>query len=273
MGAAGKLIIIGGAINLATETPGSGILHRVLVESVRGKLSRIEIIPTASKQAEAAEKYIQAFNDLGATNVGILDIKDRSAAFDIEVLERIRECQVVFFTGGDQLRLTTILGGTPLHDLILQKYNREDFLYVGTSAGASCISKNMIYEGDSQLALQKGQIKTTAGLGLLDHVVIDTHFSQRGRIGRLFQAVVSNPKVLGIGLDEDTALLIRDSSALVIGSGQVIVVDGRAITDSNLTQVKVGSPISIKNLVVHVLSPEDVYDLLTHQLTFGTGLL
>ena len=272
MGVVGKLIIIGGSINLAAETPGSGILQRVLAESVRGKLSRIEIIPTASKQAEAAQKYIQAFNELGATNVDILDIKDRAGAFGDRILKRIRECQVVFFTGGDQLRLTSILGGTPLHDLILQKYNREEFLYVGTSAGASCVSKNMIYQGDSQLALQKGQIKTTAGLGLLDHVVIDTHFSQRGRIGRLFQAVVSNPRVTGIGVDEDTGLVISANSALVIGSGQVIVVDGRAITGSNLTEVPVGSPISIKNLVVHVMSQGDVYDLLAHQLTFGTGL-
>ena len=102
--------------------------------------------------------------------------------------------------------------------------------------------------------------------------MIDTHFSQRGRIGRLFQAVVSNPRVTGIGVDEDTGLVISANSALVIGSGQVIVVDGRAITGSNLTEVPVGSPISIKNLVVHVMSQGDVYDLLTHQLTFGTGL-
>ena len=100
MGVVGKLIIIGGSINLAAETPGSGILQRVLVESVRGKLSRIEIIPTASKQAEAAQKYIQAFNELGATNVDILDIKDRAGAFDDRILKRIRECQVVFFYWG-----------------------------------------------------------------------------------------------------------------------------------------------------------------------------
>ena len=125
----------------------------------------------------------------------------------------------------------------------------------------------MIYQGSSSEALLKGEIKITSGLGLIDDVVIDTHFVQRGRIGRLFQAVVGNPKTLGIGLGEDTGLLITDGYKMeALGSGLVILVDGRNIADTNLTQVELGKPISIKNLVVHVMSQRDLYDLNTHDL-------
>jgi cyanophycinase len=154
-----------------------------------------------------------------------------------------------------------------MHDLILKKYETEEFVYAGTSAGAAAASQSMIYQGSSSEALLKGEIKITSGLGLIDDVVIDTHFVQRGRIGRLFQAVVGNPKTLGIGLGEDTGLLITDGFKMeALGSGLVILVDGRNIADTNLTQVELGKPISIKNLVVHVMSQRDVYDLNTHDL-------
>jgi cyanophycinase len=126
----------------------------------------------------------------------------------------------------------------------------------------------MIYQGSSHEALLKGEIKITSGLGLIDHVVIDTHFVQRGRIGRLFQAVVSNPKTLGIGLGEDTGLLVTNGNEMeALGSGLVILVDGRHISDTNITDVNIGEPISIKNLVVHVMSKYDKYLLKEHQFT------
>jgi cyanophycinase len=126
----------------------------------------------------------------------------------------------------------------------------------------------MIYEGSSHEALLKGEIKITSGLGLIDHVIVDTHFVQRGRIGRLFQAVVSNPKTLGIGLGEDTGLLITEGNEMeALGSGLVILVDGRNISDTNITDVNIGEPISIKNLVVHVMSKSDKYLLKEHQFT------
>jgi cyanophycinase len=125
----------------------------------------------------------------------------------------------------------------------------------------------MIYQGSSQEALLKGEIKITGGLGLIDHVVIDTHFVKRGRIGRLFQAVVSNPKSLGIGLGEDTGLLITDGNEMeALGTGLVILVDGRKITDTNITDVDMGEPISIKNMVVHVMNKGDHYSLHDHDL-------
>jgi cyanophycinase len=178
---------------------------------------------------------------------------------------------VVMFTGGDQLRLTSILGGTPFHDLLLDKYQNEDFIYAGTSAGAAAASNNMIYQGSSSEALLKGEVKITSGLGLIDGVVIDTHFVQRGRIGRLFQAVVGNPKTLGIGLGEDTGLLITNNKMEAIGSGLVILVDGREIKDTNLTQVELGHPISINHLVTHVLSMNDTFDLDTFKMTIKSS--
>lgn len=202
--------------------------------------------------------------------MGVLNIENREEALSLAALDRIAAADVIFFTGGDQLRLTSIFGGTLIHDLLLKKYLEEDFLYVGTSAGAACASKNMIYQGSSREALLKGEIKITSGLGFMDNVIIDTHFVQRGRIGRLFQAVVGNPKTLGIGLGEDTGLLIKNGVSMeALGSGLVIIVDGRQILDSNITDVALGEPISIKNLVVHVMSQGDVYCLETNDLTIN----
>jgi cyanophycinase len=281
----GKLIIIGGALDKGSFTENTfadqveenlnffekGILKRIIDESKYQKDSRIEIVPTASKIPDlVGVEYARAFGYLGAENVGVLNIENREEALSLAALDRIAAADVIFFTGGDQLRLTSIFGGTLIHDLLLKKYLEEDFLYVGTSAGAACASKNMIYQGSSREALLKGEIKITSGLGFMDNVIIDTHFVQRGRIGRLFQAVVGNPKTLGIGLGEDTGLLIKNGVSMeALGSGLVIIVDGRQILDSNITDVALGEPISIKNLVVHVMSQGDVYCLETNDLTIN----
>ena len=281
----GKLIIIGGALDKGSFTENTfadqveenlnffekGILKRIIDESKHQKNSRIEIVPTASKIPDlVGVEYARAFGYLGAENVGVLNIENREDALSLAALDRIAVADVIFFTGGDQLRLTSIFGGTLIHDLLLKKYLEEDFLYVGTSAGAACASKNMIYQGSSREALLKGEIKITSGLGFMDNVIIDTHFVQRGRIGRLFQAVVGNPKTLGIGLGEDTGLLIKNGVSMeALGSGLVIIVDGRQILDSNISDVALGEPISIKNLVVHVMSQGDVYCLETNDLTIN----
>lgn len=282
----GKLIIIGGAVDKGSFTESNfedqveknlnffekGILRRIIDESKKGIDSRIEIIPTASKIPDiVGQEYMKAFQFLGAENVSVLKIENRETALAQETFDRVIAADVIFFTGGDQLRLTSIIGGTPIHDAVLQKYNEEDFIYVGTSAGAHSASKSMIYQGSSKEALLKGEIKITSGLGLIDHVIIDTHFVQRGRIGRLFQAVVSNPKTLGIGLGEDTGLLIKSGNEMeALGSGLVILVDGRHVSDTNITDVDMGEPISIKNMVVHVMSEGDHYLLSDHKLTIHT---
>ena len=283
----GKLIIVGGAVDKGsfTETDfdqsaaknlnffETGILRRIINESKHNHLSRIEVITTASKiPKEIGPEYLKALNYLGANNVDVIDIVRREQASDLEILQRLRAADVVMFTGGDQLRLTSILGGTLFHDILLEKYRNEEFIYAGTSAGAAAASNNMIYQGSSSEALLKGEVKITSGLGLIDDVIIDTHFVQRGRIGRLFQAVVGNPKVLGIGLGEDTGLLITKGRQMeAIGSGLVILVDGREIKDTNLTEVELGQPISISHLVTHVMSKYDTFDLDTYKMTIKSS--
>lgn len=283
----GKLVIIGGAVDKGSFTESDldksasnnlnffekGILKRIIDESKHKKDSRIEVITTASKiPREIGPEYVKALNFLGASNVDVLYIEKREQATDSEVLARLKAADVVMFTGGDQLRLTSILGGTAFDDMLIDKYRNEDFIYAGTSAGAAAASNNMIYQGSSSEALLKGEVKITSGLGLIDGVIIDTHFVQRGRIGRLFQAVVGNPKVLGIGLGEDTGLLITNGRQMeAIGSGLVILVDGREIKDTNLTQIELGEPISINHLVTHVMSKNDTFDLDTFKMTIKSS--
>ena len=282
MKAVGKLMIIGGAVNKGSfsETDYDqnieknlnfferGILRKIIDESRLKENSVIEIITTASQIPQiVGPEYKKAFEFLGAKNVNILDIINREQANSDAITARTCAADVVMFTGGDQLRLTSILGGTRFHDIILQKYQEENFIYAGTSAGAAVASENMIYQGSSSEALLKGEIKTTQGLGFIDNVIVDTHFVQRGRIGRLFQAVVNNPRTLGIGLGEDTGLFIDNDIMTAIGSGLVILVDGRFIKDTNLTNIDLGKPISIDNLIVHVLSQNDFYDLKAKNLT------
>lgn len=278
----GKLIIIGGAVDTGSFTEKNykeniesnlnffekGILKRILIESANLEASRIEVITTASQIPEAVgEEYVKAFSYLGANNVGVMNITMRDEANDEVFVKRLNDADVVMFTGGDQLRLTSILGGTEFHKLLLKKYQETNFVISGTSAGAAACSNNMIYQGSSSEALLKGEVKITGGLGLINDVIIDTHFVHRGRIGRLFQTVVSNPMILGVGLGEDTGLLIKDGHEMeAIGSGLVILVDGRSIKDTNITDVAIGTPVSIEHLVVHVMAMNDLFDLENHKI-------
>ena len=282
MDCSGKLIIVGGAVDKGSFTEKNfdkdvaknlnffekGILKRIIDESKHKKDSRIEIVTTASIiPREVGPEYVKALAYLEAKNTDVLHIERREEANDEAVLARLKAADVVMFTGGDQLRLTSILGGTKFHDLLLYKYTHEDFVYAGTSAGAAAASNTMIYQGSSSEALLKGEVKITSGLSLIDNVIIDTHFVKRGRIGRLFQAVVGNPKLLGIGLGEDTGLLITNNTQMeAIGSGLVILVDGREIKDTNLTEVALGQPISLTHLVTHVMSMHDTFDLNTYKM-------
>ncbi len=276
----GKLIIIGGAINTGSFTESTfgladnmnfferGILKRITTESIKDNLSRFEIITTASLIPDrVGEEYVKAFAHLDVLNVGVLNISSREQANDAEFVDRLRAAEVIIFTGGDQLRLSSIFGGTIFHDVLLEKYQQEQVVIAGTSAGAAASSKNMIYQGSSKDALLKGEVKITGGLGFIDGVIVDTHFVQRGPIGRLLYAAASNPGILGIGLGEDTGLFISKGTRMeAIGSGMVILVDGRKMSDTNLTDVQMGQPVSINNMIVHVMCDGDVYDLKSHQL-------
>eukprot|EP01137_Pigoraptor_chileana_P009590 Opistho-2@58094 len=215
---------------------------------------------------KVGEEYIKAFAQLDVHDVGVLNIGSREEANNAAYVERIKNADVIIFTGGDQLRLSSIFGGTEIHRILLDKYQNTNIVIAGTSAGAAASSKNMIYQGSSKDALLKGEVKITGGLGFIDDVIVDTHFVQRGRIGRLLYAAASNPGILGIGLGEDTGLYIYNNTMEAIGSGMVILVDGRQMADTNLTDVDMGQPVSIKNMVVHVMCDGDIYDLSNHQL-------
>jgi cyanophycinase len=278
----GKLVIIGGAVDLGSTVSAQesvkqlnylkfferGILKRIIVESAQKENSIVEVITTASQIPElVGDEYIKAFKQLDVQHINVLDIRSREDAGKKEYLERIKKADVVMFTGGDQLRLSSIFGGTEFLQILKKRYREEDFIVAGTSAGAAAASVNMIYRGQSNEALVKGEVQMTAGLGFIDSVIIDTHFVQRGRIGRLFYAVASNPGILGIGLGEDAGLLITDGQMMeAIGSGLTIVVDGRSIIETNIYDVEIGTPISIENLKVHVMSIYDKFDLKHYKL-------
>ncbi len=284
----GKLVIIGGAVDLGSSLSYNeninhphyikfferGILKRMITESAKQEESLIEVITTASKIPDiVGPEYIKSFNQLQVKNVSVLDIRNREDVQKPEYIERIKKADGVMFTGGDQLRLSSIFGGTEFLRILKNRYQNEDVVIAGTSAGAAAASANMIYRGSSSEALIKGEVQITGGLGFIENVIIDTHFVQRGRIGRLFYAVASNPGIMGIGLGEDAGLLVTKGSFLeAIGSGLTILVDGRFINETNIYDVEVGSPVSIDNLRVHVLSIFDKYDMHKHELIINKAI-
>ena len=263
--AKGKLIAIGGAEDKGTDLETGkiqrnnlnffelGILTRI-VEEAGGPLSRIEVITTASMiPYEVGDNYMDAFGKIGCTDIGVMHIRNRADTAKPEYLERIKNCHIVMFSGGNQLRLSSTFGGTAIFEIIMDRYNNEDdFVIAGTSAGAMAMSNTMIYEGNATRAHLKGEVKITTGLGFMDDVIFDSHFEKRGRFARLAQAVSANPACIGIGLGEDTAMIITDCNKMeAIGSGLVMIVDGHDILHSNIADIPDGNPISIENLKVH----------------------
>lgn len=260
----GKLIAIGGAEDKGTHQESGevyrnnlnffelGILRRI-IEEAGGSKSRIEIITTASMiPYEVGNNYLNAFGKLGCTNVDVMHIRNRSEILNDEYLERIRHCDGVMFSGGNQMRLGTTFGGTEFLKILHDRFENEDFIVAGTSAGAMAMSTTMIYEGNATRAHLKGEVKITTGLGFMDDVIFDSHFEKRGRFGRLAQAVATNPSCIGIGLGEDTGMLIVEGNKMeAIGSGLVIIIDGHQILHTNVADIPEGNPISIENLVVH----------------------
>ena len=260
----GKLIAIGGSEDKGTDLE-VGHIHRNnlnffelailrrIVEEAGGPSSKIEIITTASTiPLEIGNNYMDAFGKVGCINVDVMHIRTRQDAMNEQYLDRIRTCDAVMLTGGNQLRLSATFGGTEFLKTIVHRYRTQKFLVAGTSAGAMAMSSTMIYEGNSTRAHLKGEVKITTGLGLIDRVIIDSHFEKRGRFGRLTQAVATNPACIGIGLGEDTGILVTDGNKMeAIGSGLVVIIDGHNILHSNIADIPEGNPISIENIIAH----------------------
>ena len=277
---AGKLISIGGAEDKGTDLEKGeiqrnnlnffelGILRRIAAEA-GGNNAKIEIITTASTiPYEIGENYLDAFSKIGCTNIDVMHIRNREDANKPIYKQRIKDCDCVMFSGGNQLRLTAVFGGTEFLQTIKQRYQTQnDFVVAGTSAGAMAMSNTMIYEGNAAKAHLKGEVKITTGLGFMDNVIIDSHFEKRGRFGRLAQAVAANPGCIGIGLGEDTGMLITDGNKMeAIGSGCVMIIDGHEIRHSNIADIPDGNPISVENIKVHLCEKGNGY--LVNERTF-----
>ena len=263
----GKLISVGGAEDKGTDLEQGfiqrnrlnffelGILKR-FIDEVGGVEKRIEVITTASSiPVEVGENYLDAFGKIGCKNIGVIDIRKREDVFEDGFINRVKNADGIMFTGGDQLRLTSIFGGTEIYNVLHDRYyNQEGFVIAGTSAGAMAMSNTMIYQGKSELAHLKGEVKITTGLAFMGNVIIDSHFDKRGRFNRLAQAVASNPQCTGIGLGEDTGVIVTGGNNLeVVGSGAVVIVDGRDIRHTNITEVGMGEPIALDNLRVSIM--------------------
>jgi cyanophycinase len=262
----GKLFAIGGAEDKGVDDVEKGemfrnnlnffelgILRRI-VDEAGGPDIRMEVITTASTVPNIiGENYLNAFGKIGCTNVGLLPIRNRADAMQEECIQRIKSCNAIMFSGGNQLRLSSTFGGTQFLEILLERYNEEkDFVVAGTSAGAMAMSNTMIYEGNAATAHLKSEVKITTGLGFMDDVIFDSHFEKRGRFGRLAQAIATNPSAIGIGLGEDTGMFIKDGNTMeAIGSGLVMIIDGHDIRHNNIADIPDGNPISVENIKVH----------------------
>lgn len=280
----GKLFAIGGAEDKGVDLEKGkivrnnlnffelGILRRI-IEEAGGVDKRVEVVTTASMMpAEVGDNYLNAFGKIGCTNIGLLPIRNREDAMKPEYIERIQVCDAVMFSGGNQMRLTSTFGGTQFLTIVQNRYMHEsDFLISGTSAGAMAMSNTMIYEGNASTAHLKGEVKLTTGLAFMKDVIFDSHFEKRGRFGRLAQAVASNPSAVGIGLGEDTGMLIRDGNMMeAVGSGLVMIIDGHDIKHNNIADIPDGSPISVENIQVHFCEKGNGY--LLHERKFVTDM-
>ncbi len=254
----GNLLIIGGA----EDKTGDCLILNEFVKLAKGREGKVIIMPTATEEPDkVGEQYVDLFKSLGVENVEVLKIDSRKDGFSERAQRSIEESTGIFFTGGDQLRITSILGGTPV-DHSLQKAYKDGVVIAGTSAGAAAMSSTMIIGGNGESTPQMGILNMAPGMGLVNEVVIDQHFAQRGRLGRLMAAVAQNPYILGIGIDEDTSVLIDNTAKLkVIGSQTVTIVDGRDSSFTNVSELKPNQPLAITDVVVNILPHGYSYDL------------
>ena len=237
-----------------------GILSRVVKES-GGLDAYIVVITTASRiPVEVGDIYIKAFDHLGCSNFRVLDIRTPEDAESADNIKHIQKADCVMFSGGDQSRITSIIGGTIMHDILKERYLNERFVIAGTSAGAMAMSTEMIAGGSSTEALFKGSVDMSKGLDLIPGLIIDSHFVRRGRFGRVAEAVAIYPDLLGVGLAEDTGLVIENGNKItVIGSGMVIIFDPSELMHNNEKILPVGTPMTMTNLKVHVLANSDAF--------------
>ena len=269
MKAKGILIPIGGNEDKGADTSEmytlefieEGILSRVVKEA-GGVDAEILIIPTASSiPEEVGENYLEAFGKLGCTNLFVMDIRTREDSDKDDYIARMKTADCVMFSGGDQSKITKKIGGSELHDIMLKRYKEEPFVIAGTSAGAMCMSREMITGGSSQESFIKGAVGMNEGMSFIPELIIDSHFIRRGRFGRMAEAVARFPELIGIGLAEDTGLIIKNDKFEVLGSGMVILFDARKAKHNNHAILEEGTAMSSVNLKTHILASGDRFNI------------
>jgi len=272
----GTLIPIGGNEDKGIETKEQyhleyieeGILANVVRES-GGKDAAIIIIPTASSiPKEVGENYLHAFKKLGCTNVGVMDIRKREQSEDPKNIALIKTADCIMFSGGNQSKITSKIAGSTIHKIMMERYKNEKFVIAGTSAGAMCMSQEMIAGGSSTESFIKGAVRMNEGMDFIPELIIDSHFIRRGRFGRIAEAVARFPKLIGLGLAEDTGVIIKNGNdCTVIGSGMVLFFDGTKLTHNTEKLLEQGTPMTMANLTVHVLSNSDHFDIKERKVT------
>ncbi|AWX45311.1 Cyanophycinase [Flagellimonas maritima] len=275
MSVKGILIPIGGNEDKGVETHernnlefiGDGILARVVQES-GGADALIVVVPTASSiPDEVGQNYIKAFGKLGCTNVRIMDIRKREESEEHANIALAGKADCIMFSGGNQSEIIRKIGGTTIHKILLDRYQNEKFVIAGTSAGAMCMSHEMITGGSSKESFIKGAVGMAEGMGFIPNLIIDSHFIRRGRFGRLAEAVAKYPELLGVGLAEDTGLVIKNCNTFeVIGSGMVIIFDPSNLKHNNEKILSEGAPMSLSNLKTHILANGDRFNIRQRKL-------
>jgi cyanophycinase len=262
----GWIIPIGGA----EEKDNSPAILRRFVELAGGGHADIVVIPTASQLRETGPRYERLFAALGASRVTAIDFDTRRDAEERSRITRLEQASGVFFTGGNQLRLTTLIGGTPVAKAV-RALNARGVPVAGTSAGAAFISEHMIAFGDDGSTPIAGSVRLAPGLGLTNRFIIDQHFRQRDRLGRLLTALAYNPFAVGVGLDEDTAAFIApDNTVHVEGSGGITVVDASEVQFSSMAEIEEGRPVCLLGVKLHVLTRGATFNLHTRLADAGS---
>lgn len=260
--ARGLLMAIGGAEERTPESP-------ILKEFVRlagGKRANIVVMTVATDSPEeVGAEYIEVFEKIGVKSVRAVDVSSRADAIAEENLNAAREATGLFFTGGDQLHITSLLGGTEMQKIIHEMYEKG-VIIGGTSAGAAMMSNSMILQGDGEEAPKLGAVEIGPGMDLIVGCMIDTHFSQRGRHGRLLTAVAHYPQDLGIGLDENTAMIVDKGEMRVMGAGAVTIIDAGGMTYANTPYIEKGQNLALADVRVHVVCEGEKFNLSERQM-------
>ncbi|MBI3964364.1 MAG: cyanophycinase [Chloroflexi bacterium] len=264
----GELVVIGGHEEKEIERKCT-VLEYVARKAQR-RNGRLALVTAATQlPREVAAEYVSVFESLGVRHVDVVDVRTRADGYEEELVQRIAVASVTFFTGGDQLRITSVIGDTPVFQCLRDRH-RAGATIAGTSAGAAAMPSTMLIGGASDESNHVRSLDMAPGLGFLPGTVVDSHFAERGRLGRLLGAVVQNPATLGLGIDENTAIVVFGEEGFeVIGSGAVYVVDGSSVSYSSLSEHQPTGVVTMHGIKLHVLGEHDRFDLSTRRPAYA----